>query len=1308
MNLKMDELVATQILHSPHTVLPITHLLSNSHLSLMIDNAGSGFSTLDRDIALTRWKEDAALNNYGSYVFVRDLDAKKIWSTTYQPTCIEPEQYDVIFSPDKAVFKRKDFDILIHCEITISPEDNAEIRKISFSNLSKKRRTLDITSYGEVIINSVKADNAHPAFSKMFIESEYIGDLNCLLFSRRPRSKTENRMYFFHMLTMDRVSDAICFETSRPDFMGRGNSIKNPQAMNFEQDLKGNVGYILDPIFSIRAKLELAPGQTETVAYINAASKDKNQLLSIANRYKDMQQISHAFEMAQSQCSAELKDKKNDTKHAQAFQKLGNILLFNQDKFRAKPELISQNKLAQPALWSFGISGDLPILLLRINKPNQIKIVSEFLSAHSYLRARGIVFDLVITNECSGDDLPKLQEELGLIVQESCPSDLINKNGGVFLCPTSQMTQEQLELFQVVARAIFSGSKGSLISQLKFDDFEKLRYQSRNRPVKPKSHQRTKFNHKESEFFNGIGGFIDNGDTYRLYLENGKFPPLPWSNVIANPHFGTIMTESGAGFTWSDNSRENRLSTWSNDPINDPLSEALYVRDVSTSKYWSLTPRPVFAEADFIVDHGYAESTFQTEIEGVQSKLVVSITEKDKFKIWQIDFKNQDKEPKELELFLYVEWVLGISRDDTARFIFSAFDTNAKVLYAQNYYNVDFPGRLVALGSSVDIESFTTQRVDFLGRNGNLAEPFTFLAKNIKPGVSVNLNNKVSSGSDSCGVIKVNLKLAPNESKTVKFFMTESPSLEELKASCIKLFNDKNLSVGINTLHDFYKEINSTIKVKTPDRSFDVLLNSWLLYQTLACRLYARSGFYQSSGGIGFRDQLQDVMALVYSKPDLTRTQILLHASRQFPEGDVQHWWHPPSGKGVRTKISDDYLFLPYVTYIYLTVTGDYSILDEKVHFLSGPLLEEGQHENYMIPQTTDHTASLYEHCILALEKGNCLGVHGLPLMGTGDWNDGMNEVGIEGKGESVWLAWFYIEVLNQFTKITESRNDNERTDKYKELAKRITQSIEENAWDGDWYRRAYFDDGTPLGSAMNDECKIDSLSQSWGVISGVGDNNRLAKAMHQVVEQLVKKRDKVVCLLQPAFNEGSLQPGYIKGYLPGIRENGGQYTHAASWTVIAEALLGNGTLAAELFGMINPINHTKNSAGVKKYKGEPYVLCGDVYSVSPHGGRAGWSWYTGAAGWMYKAGIEYILGLKILSDHFTLKPCIPSYWKEYSIELNMKDIKYKINVDNSVGVESGDIDVFVDGKKIEDGKIRYENYKGHLSVDVKIIIIKI
>lgn len=1275
-----------KILNSPHTALPITHLISNSHLSLMIDNAGSGFSTLDREIALTRWKEDVALNNYGYYFFVRDLEAKKIWSTTYQPTCVEPEQYSVIFSEGKAVFKRQDYDILIHTEITISQKDNVEIRKISFSNLSKKRRSLDITSYGEVMINSVKADNAHPAFSKMFVESEYIQDLNGLLFSRRPRSKKESRMYFFHGLIRDKINDKINFETSRLDFMGRCNTIKNPQGMNFDQDLKGNVGYVLDPLFSLRTKLDLAPGQTETVAYINVASKDKKELLSIVHRYKDMQQITGDLEQ---------QSKKEATKQAEAFQKLGNILLFNQDKFRAKSKLIAQNRLAQPTLWSLGISGDLPILLLCITKPDQIKIVTELLTAHSYLRTHGLVFDLVIANEYS----EKFQDELELIVKSSCSTDLINNNGGVFLRSTSQMTIKQRDLLQVVARAVINGSKGSLISQLKFDDFEQLRDQYRNQPDKAKSHQKTKFNHKKCEFFNGIGGFIDNAETYRIYIENGKFPPLPWSNIIANPHFGTIMTESGAGFTWSDNSRENRLSTWSNDPVNDPLSEILYVRDVGTSKYWSLTPRPVVAEADFIVDHSYAESTFQTEIEGIQSKLTVSITEKEKFKIWQIDFKNQDTKTKELELFLYVEWVLGVSREDTARFIFSAFDTEAEVLYAGNYYNVDFPGRFVALGSSEDIESFTTERVEFLGRNGNKAEPFTFLAKNIKPGVDVNLNNKASTGSDSCGVIKVKVMLAPDESKTVKFFMTESPSLKELKKSCLKL----NFFEGKNTLNDFYKKINRTIKVKTPDQSFNILINSWLLYQTLSCRLFARSGYYQSGGAIGFRDQLQDVLALVHSRPDLTRAQILIHASRQFLEGDVQHWWHPPSGKGVRTKISDDYLFLPFVTCNYLTATGDYSILDEKVGFISGPILEENQHENYMVPQIADSTATIYEHCLLALERGNRLGQHGLPLMGTGDWNDGMNEVGIEGKGESVWLAWFYIDVLNQFAVITEYKKDKERTDKYKKLAKRIHKSIEENAWDGKWYRRAYFDDGTPLGSAENDECKIDSLSQSWGVISGAADKNRAIKAMNQVVERLVKKEDRVVCLLQPAFNEGILEPGYIKGYLPGIRENGGQYTHAAAWTVIAEALLGNGTLAAELFSLINPINHTKDPRGVQKYKGEPYVLCGDVYSVSPHEGRAGWSWYTGAAGWMYKAGVEYLIGLKILPDHFTVTPCIPSSWKEYSIELNKKGTLYKISIINPEGLEKGNIEVFVGGEKIEDGKIRYENFKGQITVDVKI-----
>ena len=967
--------------------------------------------------------------------------------------------------------------------------------------------------------------------------------------------------------------------------------------------------------------------------------------------------------------------------------------------------MISNNRMTQPALWRLGISGDIPIVLLRITQPDQVKIVNELLAAHHYLRVRGMIFDLVILNEYPGGYLQNLQEELEYQMRSSFSGYLIDKNGGVFLRNLSQVSQQEVDLLKTVAKVMLSGSRGALSAQLKPDEFTNLKHSISEFNHQGKSRGLIKKEIKDCEFYNGVGGFVSNGDSYRIFIENNNFPPMPWSNVIANPDFGTLVTESGGGYTWSENSRENRMTAWNNDPIIDPPSEVLYIREIDSSKFWSLTPRPVISDALFIVEHSRAYSSFHTEIESVESKLTIEISGEKKIKFWNIELKNHSSKSKNLELFLYLEWVLGVSRHDSNRYTCCNYDAKSKLLYAYNYYNSDFSGRIVGIGSDHKIKGFTTERVDFLGRNGSSARPYVFMSQDAISGVPISLNKKLSVGNDSCGVLRVNIKLQPGEKQNIRFYLLEAATLEELGNLAADMEDDSRDSVKEKSLRQYYDNVHKSIQVKTPDKSFDILINSWLLYQTLACRIYARTGFYQSGGAYGFRDQLQDVLALVYSKPDLARRQIILHASRQFPEGDVQHWWHPPSGKGVRTKISDDYLWLPYVTAKYLEQTGDFSILNEQTGFVSGPLLAEYEHEIYIVPQKSDQISDIYTHCKLAIERGMKFGSHGLPLMGAGDWNDGMNEVGFEGKGESVWLAWFYIEVLNLFSFVAENRNESEISNKYRNLAKQLSLAVDKHAWDGKWYRRAYFDDGTPLGSHINDECQIDSISQSWGIISGAADPAKAKIAMENVMKILVRDQDKIICLLHPAFNNGSLEPGYIKGYLPGIRENGGQYTHAAAWTVIATAMTGKGTEAANLFSMINPINYTKDINGVNKFKGEPYVLCGDVYAVEPHVGRAGWSWYTGSAGWMYKAGIEYILGLKIYSDYFTLKPCIPASWSEYGIELNMRDARYSIKIENPDNLESGLAQIWVDGENIIDGKVKWEKYSGRLQVDVKAVL---
>lgn len=1303
-----DASINVQILGTAHTAYPRTHLLSNSRYAVMLDNSGSGYSNFERELMITRWREDGAINQEGNYIYIRDLDSGAVWSATYQPTLIEPESYQVVFSPDKAEFQRRDYNIFTHSEITVSPEDNVEIRRIVFTNLSDQKRVLEITSFGEVALNTARADAAHPAFSKMFIESWFDSDLDTLFFSRRPRSRNERRPYFFHSVSMRVVWDRVQYDSSRYSFIGRGRSVYSPGAIAAGLPLAGNTGYVLDPVYALRVKLEIEPGQTESVNFVSGFSYDKEEITHLAGRYRDLHQVARAFEMAWSQASVELRSEHGSARHTQTIQRLGNLLLFNVDRFRAKPDVITRNRLGQQNLWRFGISGDLPIVVVQITEPDQTKLVQELLHAHHYLRNRGLIFDLIILNEYPGGYLQNLQEEIEFLIRASLSAGLAEKKGGIFLRNLQQISEEERDLLLCVARAVFLGHQGSLNSQLKFEELEARSIVGRRLRLleKPPTERPAAPTAPEREFFNGYGGFIDHGKGYWVQVSD-SMPPAPWSNVIATDNFGCLVTDTGGGYTWSDNSRENRLTPWTNDPVSDPMGEALYIRDSDTGQAWCPTPRPMRPFAAVQVEHRFGATTFITTTRGIESRMTVTISPEEKIKWWQLDLRNTARTRRKLELFLYIEWVLGVSRDDTGRYIVTGFDANTNCLTAVNRFNQDFPGRMAFAGSSHEIAGYTAQRYEFIGRNRDLAHPIVFdlpAGSRTAPPEPVRLSKKIGAGFDQCGVLKVSAIIEPGARESVLFYLGEAQSVEQQRKIAVQSGLFQTYDSHRRTMNEKLKPFTDAITVRTPERSFDVLLNGWLPYQVLTSRFFGRTGFYQSGGAVGFRDQLQDVLAFLYFAPELARKQLLLHAAHQFPEGDVQHWWHPPTSKGVRTKITDDFLWLPYVAAKYIEATGDNGVFDVEAPFVEAPLLGEHDHETYIVPRISDRRATLYQHCILALDYGLRFGPHGLPIIGTGDWNDGMNEVGKDGKGESVWLGWFLINLLRTFAPICESRGEAERAAKYRGHADAILAAIEEHAWDGEWYVRAFFDDGTPLGSHVNDECQIDSLPQSWSVITGGGSTERARSGLTKVHERLVDDKARIISLLKPAFDKGSTYPGYIKGYLPGIRENGGQYTHAAAWVTIATAQLGDGNKAFELFQMINPVTHSSSPESVNRYQTEPYVLCGDVYSVAPHIGRGGWSWYTGSASWMYQAGISHILGLKVHPDCLTITPCIPTHWKEYKISYHRGEATYVITVHNPNGKSTGVERIKLGGSELADKRVPFAaDHKGVIAVDVEM-----
>jgi cyclic beta-1,2-glucan synthetase len=910
---------------------------------------------------------------------------------------------------------------------------------------------------------------------------------------------------------------------------------------------------------------------------------------------------------------------------------------------------------------------------VRIDKAEDLPTVRKIVRGHEYLHYKGLKIDLVILNDNPTTYLQSLQRELDMMTRTSGLGGLQDKPGGVFLRRTDQMPEADRILLHAVARAVIVAERGLLEDQIERPRVEELmpapfvpRLPSQTYPDPPVAPP-------ELTFFNGLGGFHQGGREYVIVLGAEQWTPAPWSNIIANKvAFGFQVTETGAGYSWSINSRENRLTPWSNDAVSDPPGEIVYLRDEDTGTLWSATPLPIREAEPYLIRHGQGYTVFEHTSHGISQELLLFAPLDAPLKISLLRLRNRTDRKRRLTITSYNELVLGVQRTTSAPYVITEIDQPHATIFARNPFNNEFANRVAFVATNEQVSSATCDRKEFLGRNGVLARPAALRR--------VTLAGRDGAGLDPCAALQTTIELAPHAAREVIFLLGEAVSTEEAQSLVQKFTSPGSVNDAFENVLTHWDDLLRTIEVKTPDTALDIMLNRWLLYQTLSCRIWARTAFYQSGGAFGFRDQLQDVMALVYSSPAVAREQILLASKHQFKEGDVQHWWHPPSGRGVRTRFSDDLLWLPFVAAFYAHITGDVSVLDEVVPFIEQPLLKPEEQEVYMQPEVSAEAAPVFEHCIRALDRSLAVGKHGLPLMGSGDWNDGMNRVGHLGQGESVWVGWFLYTTLAAFAPLCDARNDTKHGDLYRKHLEKLKQALGENGWDGDWYRRAYFDDGTPLGSVQNDECRIDSIVQSWSVISGAAETHRAQRAMAAVEEYLIRRGDGLVILFTPPFDKGKLDPGYIKGYVPGVRENGGQYTHAALWTLIAFAILGDGERAGELFSLLNPVNHSSTRAGLHKYKVEPYVAVGDVYAVPPHTGRGGWTWYTGSAGWMYRAGLESILGFKLHGDHLEIDPCVPRWWRDFEITYRRGGATYLIKVENPLAVSRGVASVELDG----------------------------
>jgi cellobiose phosphorylase len=1257
------------------TPVPRFAFLSNGNYCVSVSNTGCGYSKFN-NLFLTRFKEDPTLEGYGTFFYIRDLLENSLWSPAFHPAKVLGKNYKVVFSENKAEFSGINKDIESVLKITVPSEDNVEIRELTLINRSEFPRTLEISSYGEVVLASYDQFVGHPAFQKLFIKSEFVKEYDSLVFTRNNLPDKAKKVYFAHFLADDKLkNEDLKYATSRESFIGRNGGIASPSVFNSSKDIAPDKDYTLDAIFSLRKKIDLKPNESSKVVFINAYATTYDSLIGIIRKYRNIKNSTNAIDKVNQGSAYAIRKFGISSEQALAFQELASRIMAG-GYLRDKDISMDSSSPMVRSLWKYGISGDAPIVVVKIKDIEDINFIKNVLLCYRYLKHKGLNIDLAIYNEHPGGYIKTLHDEIDFIIRYSKLVDNNSANGKVFHLKASLMPAEDRSALLFTAMAIFDSGKGSLEYQIK------AKSKKTNVKLLPKIFKSIKeSSEKETiikpvnslSFYNGLGGFDETEKEYVITLDRGVKTPVPWVNIISNPDFGFMVSESGSGSTWSVDSYDNRLTAWNPDNLLDQSGEIFYIRDEKTGELWSPMPYPLGNNHSYIVRHGKGYSVFEHNHGSIEHKLLMFVPKAGRVKLFRLTIKNAGLEPRNLSVTGFFELVLGVHREYTKHSLVTSVDEQTKAVITENIVRNHFQGNLVFLDMNNGNYNISTNREEFFGRHGSVESPAALKREK--------LSGEIKYESDHGVGLQTFISLKAGEEKDILISLGEGEDIDEVRRLVKTYREPAKVSESLGQVKQYWNDISGNVSISTPDKSLDIIFNDWLLYQALSSRIFTKAGYYQPSGAFGFRDQLQDITAFILSNPALVREIIIKVAHHQFREGDAQNWWHEHNNFGMRSVLSDQQLWLPAAVHAYVSATNDLSILNEQMPFLEGPLLDFKDKKDWVgVPEVTKDNFSLYEHCIRAIEKSLRFGEHGLPLIGKSDWNDGFNEVGIEGKGESVWSGFFLYSILTKFSGMCVKMNDTEHIDKYRDAAESVKKAIELHGWDGAWYKRAYFDNGVPLGSHLNTELKIDSIAQSWSVLSGAGKEERSREAMDAVEKYLMYDK-KLLRLLNPPLQKSPLRVGYTQDYPPGVRENGSQYNHAALWSAQAFAVLGEGDKAKNIIDLINPINRSKDLENASKYRVEPYVVASDIYSEPSYEDRGGWTWYTGSAGLMYRTVLEFILGIKVIESKLIIDPCIPKDWKEFKVSYRFNSASYEITVKNPLGVSHGVKSISVDGK---------------------------